>query len=1268
MLRKTIVFILCLQLVGFPTVRAHEKNENSSQEYSRESQKNQGPSASDLATVLQNPEELLLQKQWSEMGAQLQAGTAFQRPEDFDRYRLTLQRVEIYDENGHVLGQKEMHEYQVMAEAPYYTSLHVDYSPLTKELILIATVGENEQGKNGRVVAKQMIGGLDLVRSYRDQDMIALVDRSGSVHVIDMSYVAQQIFRSPIPVFTNAFVPSVKKQLERQQVQGGFQTPGSTPYDLKYLSVDTPLQKNALGQEIYQTGSLAIMIQSPQAPELFIIPRQRLHEHIAIESDILLVQIGLLYPNTENLEYALEKISTLEETQKKWEMDLFENGKNPLVRSVLQNFNQISTGYLKENIQRHQNYKKRDYHQMTTSEHLELYQEALIAAGDTVPLKKVASNWKEYISKLQAKEPILKEKPSTTSRLIEKMKRIPSSIRWASVTIGAVAYLTFPAFQQAYLKDKEILFVNWTLDHLYPEVLKNKIYGIPTMKSILYLTALWPMSILLSKLTGLSIQKLATKYQNSSSPFAMKMRDLAKHWVDVTPWQRINNLGARIWSYFIYTPWRLTIELALRQHSFLTAKREGLSAFQSYSPESALGKKLGLEEKEYVGLNNPFLFGDRLKKKRNFKEVIQSALVDQKRRKEALAMHLAFLILSERSNVDPATLYFAAEHSSHGTLDFATMRKVSSDPNLYREWVVLRDGLIAEMSKQQEFAITSDSIDQSLVQEYYEKGKVLLQEILKQDSLKQELVFLKTEFDQKSQEVARDLIFFGKENSDFLKQVFLNTSVSEQVEKQFKMNYGPSVWLYGLYGKRADTNFPSELSAKPGNFLETNSKHGVEIVMSLLSNFFISGSNLAIVLQSIQPQEEKNYVPVQDHRLLFNERSEPFISGVKSWIRDVSNPLVADLGGFEMRQLHRRITTFWASLYMTVLARCTIMDYGVADSLLAWGFYMIAGNVMFGHLWTPVQKGNRLEEERFEKNRMDLKNLVLKLDQGIKDPDNQVAKEYLKGVSSEVIQLYQKNRPDFLGYLNQKLPLKSQEKVQVEFSDQEARYYGLVAGLIHALNEKDEVKIKKFQQGLRWVIAKDENIDITDLERLNAEGLLQLTLSDPPVYTQKNGLVSWGTTFFIGVLGSTILSIPFSVIIGNSETLHDWSLFEKWFFIAGGFYAGYYSILGSKSWGRILNMLGPHAWRSYASNLVDYGSMLSMNVELGIAQMTGAIGSAAALQAVKDRSYFGKLLLSSQEKLRLLKPNSVLGTLMFPSKTKGAIESSLRCDQIFPSK
>jgi catalase-peroxidase len=111
-------------------------------------------------------------------------------------------------------------------------------------------------------------------------------------------------------------------------------------------------------------------------------------------------------------------------------------------------------------------------------------------------------------------------------------------------------------------------------------------------------------------------------------------------------------------------------------------------------------------------------------------------------------------------------------------------------------------------------------------------------------------------------------------------------------------------------------------------------------------------------------------------------------------------------------------------------------------------FYMIAGNVMFGHLWTPVQKGNRLEEERFEKNRVDLKRLVLNLDRGIKDPDNLAAKEFLKEISTEVIQMYQSNRPDFLNYLNQKLPLKSQEKIQVEFSKKNKKKSVAIADLI----------------------------------------------------------------------------------------------------------------------------------------------------------------------------------------------------------------------------
>ena len=71
-----------------------------------------------------------------------------------------------------------------------------------------------------------------------------------------------------------------------------------------------------------------------------------------------------------------------------------------------------------------------------------------------------------------------------------------------------------------------------------------------------------------------------------------------------------------------------------------------------------------------------------------------------------------------------------------------------------------------------------------------------------------------------------------------------------------------------------------------------------------------------------------------------------------------------------------------------------------------------------------------------------------------------------------------------------------------------------MAGLIHALKENDETKIKQFQQGLRWVIAKDESIDITELERLNAEGFVAVDVIGSSHLHTKNGLVSWGTTFF----------------------------------------------------------------------------------------------------------------------------------------------------------
>ena len=200
-------------------------------------------------------------------------------------------------------------------------------------------------------------------------------------------------------------------------------------------------------------------------------------------------------------------------------------------------------------------------------------------------------------------------------------------------------------------------------------------------------------------------------------------------------------------------------------------------------------------------------------------------------------MHLAFLILSGRSKVDPATLYFASEHSSNGVIDFTTMRRVSSNPSMYREWVVLRDGLISEMSKQQDFALNSDSVDPILVQEYItQRGKHYFNSCLVRNLYSRNWIF-----ENRIQSClwwgCTRTYFFGKENSDFLK-VFLNKSVSEQVEKQFKMNYSPSVWLYALQGQTCW--YPAILRAfcNSWNFMETNSKHGVEIVMSLLSNFF----------------------------------------------------------------------------------------------------------------------------------------------------------------------------------------------------------------------------------------------------------------------------------------------------------------------------------------------------------------------------------------------------------------------------------------------
>ena len=91
---------------------------------------------------------------------------------------------------------------------------------------------------------------------------------------------------------------------------------------------------------------------------------------------------------------------------------------------------------------------KREFHKMTAEEHSELYQEAILAAGDTVPLKSLFELDGIYF-KRNAKDPILKEQLRIgIARLIERLKKDPIIFKMGSRNNRTVAYLTFPAFSK----------------------------------------------------------------------------------------------------------------------------------------------------------------------------------------------------------------------------------------------------------------------------------------------------------------------------------------------------------------------------------------------------------------------------------------------------------------------------------------------------------------------------------------------------------------------------------------------------------------------------------------------------------------------------------------------------------------------------------------------------------------------------------------------------------------------------------------------------
>lgn len=930
-----------------------------------------------------------------------------------DIFHLTGQTVEIFkrgkDSARYDLGQRQI-------EIPYvaFTSLKISYDKESKVLAFEAYRGADSQGNNGFLAARHTIRNVDVVASAQDAELFQFVDKDMRLHAIDLGLVATQVFRAPIPIFQNLWEPvHVTGKLNLipgpQSLKAGFLTRGTEPFNLRLAQV---VPQDPTGRPRLTAGDFYVSFEVPTSTERYaygIFSRDTTYMLMIRGYKVLQWQAALLSTD-HKIQAQVEKlVDGLQNELDKQTLNLMNEKVSPAARHILSSLNPDALKNLATRQTAVADLKSKAFDTFTSSEWQDTAREVATnikktpEANDT---KAAEEGWFRYINKINAAsiDASKKDADATPQSRLQKIRAaVISGKNLKTVGIAMTMALTGAAFALPYAYDsiesiREIQVVSWVYENYFPAVLKDAVYRTPLMLSIISLAAIWPEAVAFSALVGKTFNQMAEKMKAQTSRKAIYIKDLAKNWGGLNNWQRINSFGLRFYGWLILPYWRVLIEHVGRQPTFFSALNSDLNPLKKILASSEVGQKLGITEDQRVGLIRVF-GSDRPAEARQSMKV-QAELVSQNQKLDALALLISATLIAEKYKMDPATILTMRESTE--TMSVDKIAGVLDSPEKRQEWELVSEMLIKQMSEMKSKSIVVDKHLDELIARYYEVGKGIAQKLDSSPEIAKRLLRRRLAFSSFMQNKVKALANIGTQDSEFLRRIYTNEFISEQVRKEFTIDHMMVVGIIALYGERADLSNPHHLAADPKGFLWTSAAHWYDIFLNTLAHFFISGARMALTLQKVKPQVAANYAPIEDYRYESRGREQPLWSATKEWMQ-VFNPIKSDLGGLVIRRLQKSFTTVTAGITLMLVMRVGILNFSVGSAFSAWAFNFIAAQWFFGWIWDPVQRGNQMEEERLEEASERLKEARRQISRG----DLELGREQLRA-------LYAKYNPNIL--------------------------------------------------------------------------------------------------------------------------------------------------------------------------------------------------------------------------------------------------------------
>ncbi len=803
--------------------------------------------ADELPATAQSPE---VQREIREIESGLQAieeGRTSDLPkEKRDVFHLGGQRFEIL-KNGQIIQTFDLGQLNI--ELPYiaYDSLRV---VIEGEDLVIEAINV------GDVVARHVIPNMHALATALDRELLYIFDHEGRLHATDMAFNrTQALFRAPIPFFKNLWTPLKPLNLDGE-IKLTFLTRGLKPFDEmdpshpQHHQVVLP-KEHIQGKDelIYSAGDLVVYKEAKDGTDserhlLGIFSRGVTHAQIA-RAKIILGWLGIIANPSEIPQSTLQEIIKLIEAEEaEGDLTAVQDALTPVARRALSAFSGNAIQAFLNRAKKNAALEGRVVDQMTLEswaksfETLRSRAQALIEIKDGsekeaqhLKAELEANDLGESWQKLSNPSIVVEEEKTAQGGFFHRLSRFMPKPKTLKILGGIAAGGTLVAGGYAADVAPIVHTLNYVWANWVPSVLHDAEYRWPLTLSVVSLLAFIPLcnfvgiasvpvmahlSKLIGKLPGQRARKIS-----------LWLEERANTWRPMSTWQRNVSIGMRFYGRLILPAFHWIGNTICRQPNFLAALRAKMNPLSS----GALGA---------IGINSPLASRQTLREKRQ----VLSDLAFHHNRANTMARNLALLVVSEKTNVDPATILAVLS----GDIAPEDVESILKDSKKQQEWDLVTEALSHSLEHltSEEAQALLEKADPNVLAETYEEAQRVAAEVRSRGHVTQALMQLKKRFFDISKRALSRLANFGVEDYELLSRGYAAPAIANQVKMEFVSDHIVVVGYPSFWGPRADLSDPKNLAADSNGGsvwnLWTNPGHLYDLVMNTYAHFFASGS------------------------------------------------------------------------------------------------------------------------------------------------------------------------------------------------------------------------------------------------------------------------------------------------------------------------------------------------------------------------------------------------------------------------------------------